>query len=116
MADLALILFDDAVSRGWEPFALTRPGGELRFGALTTRQRAERIFAARCVAHLGADHLQGFEEADSPPVLPYAQAPDAGARLFLSSRAIPDWGAGAVWVARRGGSGPVIVDGEVAGW
>jgi UDP-N-acetylglucosamine diphosphorylase / glucose-1-phosphate thymidylyltransferase / UDP-N-acetylgalactosamine diphosphorylase / glucosamine-1-phosphate N-acetyltransferase / galactosamine-1-phosphate N-acetyltransferase len=116
MADLALILFDDAVSRGWEPFALTRPGGELRFGALTTRQRAERLFAARCVAHLGADHLQGFEEADSPPVLPYAQAPDAGDRLFLSARAVPAWGSGELWVARRGGAGPVIVDGEVAGW
>jgi UDP-N-acetylglucosamine diphosphorylase/glucosamine-1-phosphate N-acetyltransferase len=113
---LQLILFDDAVSRGWEPFALTRPGGELRFGALTTRERAERLFGARCVAHLGADHLAGFEEADAPPVLAFADAPGEGDRLFLSARAVPVWGSGEVWRARRGGSGAVIVGGEVAGW
>lgn len=113
---LQLILFDDAVSRAWEPFALTRPGGELRFGALTTRERAERAFGARCVAHLGAAHLAGFEEGDSPPVLGYADAPTEGERLFLSVRAVPAWGAAELWRARRGGAGALIVDGEVAGW
>jgi len=113
---LHLVLFDDAVSRAWEPFALTRPGGELRFGALTTRQRAERVFGARCVAHLGAEHLAGFEEGDSPPVRGCADPPEEGDRLFLSSRAVPAWGSGEAWLARRGGSGALIVDGEVAGW
>jgi UDP-N-acetylglucosamine diphosphorylase/glucosamine-1-phosphate N-acetyltransferase len=113
---VSLILFDDAVSRRWQPFALTRPGGELRFGAFTTRKRAERVFGARCVAHLGPDHLQGFEEGDAPPVLGYADAPAEGDRLFLSARAVPAWGSGEVWTQRRGGSGAVIVDGEVAGW
>lgn len=113
---LQLILFDDAVSRAWEPFALTRPGGELRFGALTIRERAERLFGARCVAHLGASHLAGFEEGDSPPVLGYGDAPQAGDRLFLSARSVPAWGSGELWMARRGGSGALIVDGEVAGW
>lgn len=113
---LSLILFDDAVSRRWEPFALTRPGGELRFGALTTRRRAERVFGARCVAHLAPDHLRGFQEADAPPVLGYADAPAEGDRLFLSARAVPAWGSGEVWVERRGGSGALIVGGEVAGW
>ena len=116
MPDLSLILFDDAVSRGWEPFALTRPGGELRLGALTTRRRAERVFDAPCVAHLGADHLAGFEEGDAPPVLPYGQAPREGDRLFLSARAVPAWGTGELWLARRGGAGVLIVGGEVAGW
>ena len=46
MPDLSLILFDDASAQSWEPFALTRPVGELLFGALTQRARAERIFEA----------------------------------------------------------------------
>jgi UDP-N-acetylglucosamine diphosphorylase/glucosamine-1-phosphate N-acetyltransferase len=113
---LSLILFDDAVSRRWQPFALTRPGGELRFGALTTSQRVEALFDARCVAHLGPDHLIGFEEGSAPPVLRYADAPAEGDRLFLSSRAVPAWGSGDLWAQRRGGAGALIVDGEVAGW
>jgi UDP-N-acetylglucosamine diphosphorylase / glucose-1-phosphate thymidylyltransferase / UDP-N-acetylgalactosamine diphosphorylase / glucosamine-1-phosphate N-acetyltransferase / galactosamine-1-phosphate N-acetyltransferase len=113
---LSLILFDDETSRGWEPFALTRPSGELRFGALAQRRRAERVFGARCVAHLGADHLEGFAEGDSPPVLRYDAAPAEGDRLFLSARAVPGWGSGETWRARRGGAGAVLVDGEVAGW
>jgi UDP-N-acetylglucosamine diphosphorylase/glucosamine-1-phosphate N-acetyltransferase len=113
---VSLILFDDAVSRRWQPFALTRPGGELRFGAFTTRRRAERVFGARCAAHLGPDHLHGFEEGDAPPVLAYADAPTDGDRLFLSARAVPEWGSGEIWAKRRGGSGVVIVGGEVAGW
>ncbi|HEX8393761.1 MAG TPA: putative sugar nucleotidyl transferase [Longimicrobium sp.] len=116
MPDLSLILFDDAVSRQWHPFALTRPGGELRFGAFTGRARAERLFGARCVAHLGPAHLAGFEEGDAPAVVPYADAPTEGDRLFLSARAVPAWGSGEMWRARRGGSGAVVVDGEVAGW
>ncbi|HEU0014812.1 MAG TPA: putative sugar nucleotidyl transferase [Longimicrobium sp.] len=113
---ISLILFDDDVSRGWEPFALTRPGGELRFGAMTMRARAERLFGARCVAHLGAAHLQGFTEGDAPPVLGYGDAPRDGDRLFLSARAVPAWGGGDVWRARRGGAGPLVVGGEVCGW
>src|SRR5829696_5250215 len=113
---LSLILFDDAVAARWEPFALTRPGGELVFGTMTLRARAERVFGARCVAHLGADHLQGFEEGDAPPVLACADAPAEGDRLFLSARAVPAWGSGEVWAQRRGGAGAVIIDGEVAGW
>ena len=113
---LSLILFDDAVSREWEPFALTRPGGELRFGALTMRARAGRVFGARCVAYLGADHLRGFEEGGAPPVLPYAEAPAEGDRLFLAARAVPAWDAGEAWRGRRGGAGAVTVGGQVAGW
>jgi UDP-N-acetylglucosamine diphosphorylase / glucose-1-phosphate thymidylyltransferase / UDP-N-acetylgalactosamine diphosphorylase / glucosamine-1-phosphate N-acetyltransferase / galactosamine-1-phosphate N-acetyltransferase len=113
---VSLILFDDAVSRRWEPFALTRPGGELRFGALIQRERAERLFGGRCVAHLGADHLQGFEEAGAPPVRRYDDAPGDCERLFLSARAVPAWGSGEEWRARRGGAGPVLIGEEVVGW
>jgi UDP-N-acetylglucosamine diphosphorylase/glucosamine-1-phosphate N-acetyltransferase len=116
MPDLSIILFDDAVSRGWEPFALTRPGGELSFGAFTFRERAQRLFGGRCVAHLGADHLQGFTEEGAPPVLRYGDAPAEGERLFISTRAVPAWGSGELWRERRGGTGAVLVDGTVVGW
>ena len=119
MSDLTLVLFDDAVSRKWEPFALTRPGGELRFGALTTRERAERVFGGRCAAHLAPDHLHGFTEPGAPPVVRFADAatvePDAD-RLFVSARAVPAWGSGDLWRERRGGSGALLVGDEVVGW
>jgi UDP-N-acetylglucosamine diphosphorylase / glucose-1-phosphate thymidylyltransferase / UDP-N-acetylgalactosamine diphosphorylase / glucosamine-1-phosphate N-acetyltransferase / galactosamine-1-phosphate N-acetyltransferase len=113
---LSLILFDDEVARGWAPFALTRPAGELRFGTMTQRRRAERCFGARCVLHLAAEHLAGFAEGDAPPVAGCGDAPAEGDRLFLSARAVPAWGSGDLWRERRGGAGPVLVDGEVAGW
>ncbi|HEU4456005.1 MAG TPA: putative sugar nucleotidyl transferase [Longimicrobium sp.] len=116
MPDLQIVLFDDAVARKWEPFALTRPGGELIFGAMTLRERAVRNFGGQAVAHLAADHLQGFEEAGAPPVVRYGEAPAEGARLFLSSRAVPAWGSGDVWRERRGGAGPLLIGGEVVGW
>jgi UDP-N-acetylglucosamine diphosphorylase/glucosamine-1-phosphate N-acetyltransferase len=113
---LALVLFDDSVSRQWEPFALTRPAGELLFGCMTLRGRAERVFGARCVMHLAAAHLAGFAEADAPPVRGYADAPGEGERLFLSARAVPAWGSGELWRERRGGAGAVLVADEVVGW
>jgi UDP-N-acetylglucosamine diphosphorylase/glucosamine-1-phosphate N-acetyltransferase len=114
MPDLSLILFDDALSRAWEPFALTRPGGELLFGTLRLRERAERVFGFGCALHLAPAHLAGFEELDAPPVREYAEAPTEGDRLFLASRAIPAWGAGAALTGL--GEGPVAVGGEVVGW
>ena len=102
---LSLILFDDEASARWEPFALTRPGGELVLGTMTLRARAERVFGARCMAHLGAGHLRGFEEAGAPPVLGYAEAPSDGDRLFLAARAVPAWGSGETWTGKGGGAG-----------
>jgi UDP-N-acetylglucosamine diphosphorylase/glucosamine-1-phosphate N-acetyltransferase len=116
MSELAIYLFDDAVSCAWEPFALTRPGGELRFGAMTFRERAERVFEGKVAAHLVADHLAGFTEPGAAPVLPMAGIPAEGDRLFLSARAVPAWGSGETWRARRGGAGPLLVGDEVVGW
>ncbi|HEX6747138.1 MAG TPA: putative sugar nucleotidyl transferase [Longimicrobium sp.] len=113
---LSLILFDDEVSALWEPFALTRPGGELVFGAMTLRERAERVFGARCIVHLAPDHLRGFEEAGAPLVLGYGDAPAEGDRLFISARAVPAWGSGEAWMQRRGGAGALLVGDEVVGW
>jgi hypothetical protein len=45
----SLFLFDDDVARSWDPFPLTRPAGELLFGALLLRERAQRywVFQSR---------------------------------------------------------------------
>ena len=68
-----LYLYDDAVARTFEPFALTRPAGELRAGAELVRRRWERAFGTTAAGFVGAEHLATFEEFDAPP----AVAPDA---------------------------------------
>jgi UDP-N-acetylglucosamine diphosphorylase/glucosamine-1-phosphate N-acetyltransferase len=62
-----LYLYDDALSRAFEPFALTRPASELRVGAELVRRRWERALGAKAAAFLGAPHLEGFSELDAPP-------------------------------------------------
>ncbi|HET6762387.1 MAG TPA: putative sugar nucleotidyl transferase [Longimicrobiaceae bacterium] len=116
MADLALILFDDERARAWEPFALTRPAGELAFGTMTLRARAERVFGAVCAGHLCAGHLAGFTEGGAPPVLSADAVPAEGDRLFLLSRAVPAWGSLDVWREQRGGPGPLVMGEHVVGW
>jgi UDP-N-acetylglucosamine diphosphorylase / glucose-1-phosphate thymidylyltransferase / UDP-N-acetylgalactosamine diphosphorylase / glucosamine-1-phosphate N-acetyltransferase / galactosamine-1-phosphate N-acetyltransferase len=91
MSEVALYLYDDAIARHWQPFTLTRPAGELLLGAYTFRQRAERFFGVACLGHLTADHLQGFEEPGAAPVVRVPGIATSLARLFLSSRALPDW-------------------------
>lgn len=116
MAPFSLILFDDAVAAEWEPFALTRPAGELLFGAFTMRRRAERVLGAECTLHLAAPHLQGFTEAGAPAVRPFAAAPATGARLFLLSRAVPAWNAGEALTLPADRGCAVEMDGETVGW
>jgi UDP-N-acetylglucosamine diphosphorylase / glucose-1-phosphate thymidylyltransferase / UDP-N-acetylgalactosamine diphosphorylase / glucosamine-1-phosphate N-acetyltransferase / galactosamine-1-phosphate N-acetyltransferase len=65
----AVYLHDDARARSFEPFALTRPGGELRAGALLVRERWTRALGAPVAGHVTAPVLAGFEEAGSAPVL-----------------------------------------------
>ena len=64
---LPLVLYDDARARAFEPFALTRPGGELRAGAELVRQRWVRAAGERASGFVGAPHLSAFEEFDAPP-------------------------------------------------
>ena len=61
-----LVLYDDARARMLEPFALTRPAGELRAGAELVRQRWERSAGMRAAAFVGAPHLATFEELGAP--------------------------------------------------
>jgi len=85
-----LYLFDDARARGWAPFTLTRPVGELRFGCLTQRERAERLLAVPCHGHLSRSALVGFDEPGAAPVVDAASVGKEDARVLLSSRAVPD--------------------------
>lgn len=61
------VLFDDLVARGFEPFALTRPAGELRAGGELTRRRWARVLGLEATGFVGAPHLSAFEEFDAPP-------------------------------------------------
>jgi UDP-N-acetylglucosamine diphosphorylase / glucose-1-phosphate thymidylyltransferase / UDP-N-acetylgalactosamine diphosphorylase / glucosamine-1-phosphate N-acetyltransferase / galactosamine-1-phosphate N-acetyltransferase len=113
MNGLTLYLFDDARGREWQPFALTRPCGELLLGAHTFRDRAERLFGVPCAGHITAPHLAGFEEPGAAPVVELGAIDTAGARLFLNSRALVDWGA-----AFDAPTGPAVlrIGDEPAGW
>lgn len=62
-----LYLYDDAVARGFEPFALTRPFGEMRAGIALSRVRWERALDAQAAGFIGAPHLVDFDEAGAPP-------------------------------------------------
>ncbi len=90
MAKAELILFDDRRARGWEPFALTRPIGELLFGGLSLTARAERVFGLRCSGYLTSAHLRDYREAGAPPVLSLDRLPADRSLLFWCSRAVPD--------------------------
>jgi UDP-N-acetylglucosamine diphosphorylase / glucose-1-phosphate thymidylyltransferase / UDP-N-acetylgalactosamine diphosphorylase / glucosamine-1-phosphate N-acetyltransferase / galactosamine-1-phosphate N-acetyltransferase len=116
MADLSLILFDDDVADGWEPFALTRPAGELLFGTEKLRARSERVLELSCAATLAADHLEGFEEEGAAPVLRRSAAPEQGDRLFLLSRVVLEPAAREALIGRAGRSGAIQVAGRTVGW
>jgi UDP-N-acetylglucosamine diphosphorylase/glucosamine-1-phosphate N-acetyltransferase len=62
----SLFLHDDAVARGFAPFALTRPLSELRAGAELIRRRWERALGLAAAGFVSADHLADFDEAGAP--------------------------------------------------
>jgi UDP-N-acetylglucosamine diphosphorylase / glucose-1-phosphate thymidylyltransferase / UDP-N-acetylgalactosamine diphosphorylase / glucosamine-1-phosphate N-acetyltransferase / galactosamine-1-phosphate N-acetyltransferase len=84
-----LYLFEDAVARGWEPFAATRPAGELLFGALLMRERIERAAGLPAAGYLGPAELEGFEEPGAPSVTDPAVAPAEEERVVLCARYRP---------------------------
>ncbi len=104
---MALVLFDDERARAWIPFTVTRPAGELLFGCLTLRERAERFWGEPCVGHITDPHLEGFAEPGAAPLveadaLDSAPGPEgATARIFFSSRAVPDFGSSPPLMSRR---------------
>jgi UDP-N-acetylglucosamine diphosphorylase/glucosamine-1-phosphate N-acetyltransferase len=86
-----LILFDDLQAQRWAPFALTRPIGELLFGAERLAERAGRVFGLEVAGYLTSEHLLEFAEAGAPGVLKLDGLPQEET-LFWCSRAVPEKG------------------------
>lgn len=107
-----LYLFDDARARGWAPFRLTRPVGELLYGCLLLRERAERHWSTECRGHLAGEELLGFDEPGAPPIVVRGQVPADTDRILLSSRFVPAWTEAPTLKDRTA----FTVEGEVVGW
>ena len=91
MTQTNLYLFEDRRASRWAPFSLTRPAGELLFGCLTLRERAEHIFGMKCQGHLSRHALVGFDEPDSAPTISLDEVPEGTRKIMISSRAAPDF-------------------------
>ncbi|MGH2811442.1 MAG: putative sugar nucleotidyl transferase [Actinomycetota bacterium] len=107
---MRVLLFDDAVAAEWMPFSLTRPIGELLFGAHTFRERAVRLFGS-CAGNVASPELLGFDEPGAAPVLDASDLTASGPTLFLCSRAVVDWNVR----FDPGRPGPIRVAGDVVG-
>ncbi|MDP9205067.1 MAG: hypothetical protein M3P12_06370 [Gemmatimonadota bacterium] len=85
----ALYFYDDARARQFEPFALTRPGSELRAGTSLIRRRWERATSLESAGFISSPHLADFEEGLAPPaVAPKAEIP-AGSIVVNTRCVIP---------------------------
>jgi UDP-N-acetylglucosamine diphosphorylase / glucose-1-phosphate thymidylyltransferase / UDP-N-acetylgalactosamine diphosphorylase / glucosamine-1-phosphate N-acetyltransferase / galactosamine-1-phosphate N-acetyltransferase len=85
----ALYFYDDVRARQFEPFALTRPGSELRAGTSLIRKRWERATGFSSAGFISSPHLADFEEGTAPPaVAPKAEIP-AGSVIVNSRCVIP---------------------------
>jgi len=85
----ALYFYDDARARRFEPFALTRPGSELRAGTSLIRKRWERATSLESAGFLSSPHLAQFEEGKAPPaVAPKSEIP-AGSIVINTRCVIP---------------------------
>lgn len=71
----AVYLYDDARARKFEPFALTRPIGETRAGALLLRERWSRALGLPVAGHVTSTFLEGFDEPDAVSVVDVAEIP-----------------------------------------
>ncbi|MHB0947851.1 MAG: putative sugar nucleotidyl transferase [Gemmatimonadaceae bacterium] len=82
----AFYLYDDIAARSLEPFALTRPAGELRAGALLARERWERVLGLPCAGSVSASHLVSFDEPGAAPVVQGELPADS---WLVNARALP---------------------------
>jgi UDP-N-acetylglucosamine diphosphorylase/glucosamine-1-phosphate N-acetyltransferase len=112
VSETRLFLFDDRRARRWAPFTLTRPVGELLYGCLTLRARAEHVFGVTCEGHVSRRALRGFDEPGSAPAVTIDDIGTEGMRILLSSRAALKLGT----VSLPDRASRLIVDGEAAGW
>lgn len=108
-----LYLYDDALARAWQPFALTRPLGELLLGLFTFRIRAERRLGLACAGHIAAPHLIGFMEPGAAPVVDPGGVGSDRSRVLLNSRALLDWAPPPLWPER---AARLVCAGECVGF
>ena len=85
----ALYYFDDVRARHFEPFALTRPGSELRAGTSLIRKRWERATGLKSAGFISSPHLSQFEEGNAPPSLSAKGEIPAGSILVNTRCVIP---------------------------
>ncbi len=83
-----LYLYDDALARRAEPFALTRPWGEVRAGGLLVRERWEYVFGTKATGFIGAPHLARFSEFEAPPAVSPGSTLSAGS-VIVNARFAP---------------------------
>ncbi len=83
-----LYLYDDALARRAEPFALSRPFGELRAGAALIRERWERWAGQVADGVITGGHLARFCEPGSPRAIAAGTTLPAGA-LLVNARFAP---------------------------
>lgn len=81
-----LVVYDDAIARRFEPFALTRPMGEVRAGAELVRHRWECAARTTTAGFIGAPHLAAFAEFDAPQAV---AEPIAAGTIVVNSRCAP---------------------------
>ncbi|MEP6781289.1 MAG: putative sugar nucleotidyl transferase, partial [Gemmatimonadaceae bacterium] len=80
----ALLFYDDALARTFEPFALSRPLSEMRVGAVLMRERWELALRSTSVGFIGAGHLRGFSE---PGVAHFGYPMILAGTVIVNSRA-----------------------------
>jgi len=106
------------VADEWAPFALSRPVGEVRFGALLLRERLEAWTGRRADGHLTRPWLSAYEEPGAPRAVDPGDVRDDRERLLLLSRFVPgDGGVATALGEARGRDRPtlLVADGTPVG-
>jgi UDP-N-acetylglucosamine diphosphorylase/glucosamine-1-phosphate N-acetyltransferase len=85
----ALYFYDDARARQFEPFALTRPGSELRAGTSLIRRRWERATSLKSAGFISSPHLANFEEGSAPPAVAAKSEIPAGSIVINTRCVVP---------------------------
>jgi len=83
---MSFVLYDDRAAREFEPFALTRPAGELRAGGELIRRRWAQLMGEPAAGFVGAAHLAAFSEFDAPPA---ARDTLAAGTVLVNARCAP---------------------------
>jgi UDP-N-acetylglucosamine diphosphorylase/glucosamine-1-phosphate N-acetyltransferase len=83
----SLYFYDDVRARQFEPFALTRPGCELRAGTSLVRRRWEIATSLPSGGFISSPHLASFQEGSAPPSVPPKSEIPAGS-IVVNSRFI----------------------------